>query len=56
MTRSAETMIIQEVAPRDGLQIEPTWVETSEKVQLIEMLAFAGFSGRSAVDFKPGSP
>ena len=44
MTRSAETMIIQEVAPRDGLQIEPTWVETSEKVQLIEMLAFAGFS------------
>ncbi|UFW88472.1 hypothetical protein BjapCC829_08200 [Bradyrhizobium barranii] len=44
MTRSAEMMVIQEVAPRDGLQIEPRWVETSEKVQLIERLALAGFS------------
>ena len=44
MTRSAETIIIQEVAPRDGLQIEPIWVETSGKVQLIERLALAGFS------------
>jgi hydroxymethylglutaryl-CoA lyase len=37
-------VLIQEVAPRDGLQIEPTWVATSDKVQLINALSFAGFS------------
>jgi hydroxymethylglutaryl-CoA lyase len=37
-------ILIQEVAPRDGLQIEPTWVETDDKVRLINALSIAGFS------------
>lgn len=37
-------IIIQEVAPRDGLQIESTWVETAEKVRLIDALSVLGFN------------
>jgi hydroxymethylglutaryl-CoA lyase len=33
---------IQEVGPRDGLQIEPKFVETADKVRMIEALADAG--------------
>src|SRR5215468_9960023 len=36
-------IMIQEVAPRDGLQIEPTWVETDEKIRLINSLSAIGF-------------
>ena len=37
-------IFIQEVAPRDGLQIEPAWIETREKIRLIDALSAAGFS------------
>jgi len=37
-------IIIQEVAPRDGLQIEPTWVPTDDKVRLIDAFSAMGFS------------
>ena len=33
---------IQEVGPRDGLQIEPKFVETADKIRMIEALADAG--------------
>jgi hydroxymethylglutaryl-CoA lyase len=41
---SVPNMIIQEVAPRDGLQIEAAWVDTSDKIRLIDTLSTAGFS------------
>lgn len=31
MTATPPDILIQEVAPRDGLQIEAKWVETAEK-------------------------
>ena len=37
-------IVVQEVAPRDGLQIEPVWVPTEEKVRLIDRLSEQGFS------------
>ncbi|WP_424630123.1 hydroxymethylglutaryl-CoA lyase [Bradyrhizobium sp. SYSU BS000235] len=40
----APDILIQEVAPRDGLQIEPVFVETAEKVRLVDALSQAGFS------------
>jgi hydroxymethylglutaryl-CoA lyase len=46
-----ERLIVQEVAPRDGLQIEPTWVETDDKVELIDQLSLAGFSRIEAGSF-----
>ncbi|SEA91586.1 hydroxymethylglutaryl-CoA lyase [Paraburkholderia sartisoli] len=46
-----DTLIVQEVAPRDGLQIEPTWVETDDKVALIDQLSGAGFSRIEAGSF-----
>src|SRR6201999_1978808 len=36
-------ILIQEVAPRDGLQIEPVWVATDEKVRLVDALSALGF-------------
>jgi hydroxymethylglutaryl-CoA lyase len=42
MTRPVPAVVIQEVALRDGLQIEPQWVETPDKVDLIDALASAG--------------
>jgi hydroxymethylglutaryl-CoA lyase len=45
MSRFARDMIvIQEVGPRDGFQIEPAWVETSSKISLIDACSEAGFS------------
>lgn len=38
-----ETMQIQEVATRDGFQIEPAYVETADKIALIDALSAAGF-------------
>ena len=37
-------LLIQEVAPRDGLQIEPAFVDTAEKIRLVDALAVCGFS------------
>ncbi|WDZ96178.1 hydroxymethylglutaryl-CoA lyase [Herbaspirillum sp. WKF16] len=46
-----ERLIVQEVAPRDGLQIEPTWVGTADKIALIDGLSQAGFSRIEAGSF-----
>ncbi|APG11790.1 hydroxymethylglutaryl-CoA lyase [Bradyrhizobium japonicum] len=43
MTATPPDILIQEVAPRDGLQIEAKWVETSEKIRLINSLSAIGF-------------
>jgi hydroxymethylglutaryl-CoA lyase len=36
------SIIVQEVGPRDGLQIEPKWVETRDKIALVEAVAATG--------------
>lgn len=46
-----DKLIVQEVAPRDGLQIEPTWVETADKIALIDALSTAGFTRIEAGSF-----
>lgn len=51
ITDYSERLIVQEVAPRDGLQIEPTWVETADKIALINDLSLAGFSRIEAGSF-----
>ena len=43
MITTAPDIMIQEVAPRDGLQIEAKWVETSDKIRLINSLSAIGF-------------
>ncbi|WP_295516538.1 hydroxymethylglutaryl-CoA lyase [uncultured Pseudomonas sp.] len=48
---STERLIVQEVAPRDGLQIEPSWVETADKIALIDQLSALGFSRIEAGSF-----
>jgi hydroxymethylglutaryl-CoA lyase len=48
---TADTLIVQEVAPRDGLQIEPTYVETPHKIALIDKLSAIGFSRIEAGSF-----
>jgi len=40
----SERLLVQEVAPRDGLQIEPQWLETADKIALIDRLSRAGFT------------
>jgi hydroxymethylglutaryl-CoA lyase len=44
MKAASPEIFIQEVAPRDGLQIEPAWVETCEKVRLVDSLSGLGFT------------
>jgi len=51
ITDFSERLIIQEVSPRDGLQIEPKWVETADKIDLIDQLSLAGFSRIEAGSF-----
>lgn len=51
MKSYADALIVQEVSPRDGLQIEPTWVETADKIALINGLSQAGFSRIEAGSF-----
>jgi hydroxymethylglutaryl-CoA lyase len=46
-----QRLIVQEVAPRDGLQIEPQWVETSDKIALIDALSTCGFTRIEAGSF-----
>lgn len=41
---TGQAMLIQEVATRDGFQIEPIFVETADKIALIDALSAAGFS------------
>ncbi|HEX8593445.1 MAG TPA: hydroxymethylglutaryl-CoA lyase [Pseudomonas sp.] len=51
ITDFSQRLIVQEVAPRDGLQIEPKWVETADKIALIDQLSLAGFSRIEAGSF-----
>jgi hydroxymethylglutaryl-CoA lyase len=51
MANVSDRLIVQEVAPRDGLQIEPTWVPTDDKIALIDALSLAGFSRIEAGSF-----
>jgi len=46
-----DRLLVQEVAPRDGLQIEPTWVDTADKIALIDGLSQAGFTRIEAGSF-----
>lgn len=47
----SQRLVVQEVAPRDGLQIEPMWVATEDKIALIDQLSLAGFSRIEAGSF-----
>src|SRR5215217_1092557 len=38
-----ERIYMNDVAPRDGLQIEPVFVPTTDKVALIDALSHAGY-------------
>ena len=51
ITDYSQRLIIQEVSPRDGLQIEPVWVETPEKIRLVDQLSRAGFTRIEAGSF-----
>lgn len=51
ITDFSQRLIVQEVSPRDGLQIEPTWVDTADKIGLIDQLSLAGFSRIEAGSF-----
>jgi hydroxymethylglutaryl-CoA lyase len=46
-----EPLIVQEVAPRDGLQIEKQWVDTEDKIALIDGLSACGFTRIEAGSF-----
>ncbi|WP_250526643.1 hydroxymethylglutaryl-CoA lyase [Caballeronia sp. GAWG2-1] len=46
-----ERLLVQEVAPRDGLQIESKWVETADKIALIDGLSACGFTRIEAGSF-----
>jgi hydroxymethylglutaryl-CoA lyase len=48
---SIDKLIVQEVAPRDGLQIEPAWVETADKIALIDAMSSLGFTRIEAGSF-----
>jgi hydroxymethylglutaryl-CoA lyase len=41
---SDAALFVQEVAPRDGLQIEPAFLPTDEKIRLVDGCTEAGFS------------
>ncbi|WP_144423999.1 hydroxymethylglutaryl-CoA lyase [Herbaspirillum hiltneri] len=51
MNNDANRLIVQEVAPRDGLQIEPVWVPTEDKIALVDGLSQAGFTRIEAGSF-----
>ncbi|ACL59762.1 hydroxymethylglutaryl-CoA lyase [Methylobacterium nodulans] len=46
-----DVLIVQEVAPRDGFQIEPRFIETADKIALIDALSRAGFTRIEATSF-----
>jgi len=51
ITNYSERLVVHEVSPRDGLQIEPTWVETADKIKLIDELSVCGFTRIEAGSF-----
>jgi hydroxymethylglutaryl-CoA lyase len=51
MNWRTDPILIQEVAPRDGLQIEPIVVPTSEKIRLIDAFSTLGFSRIEVTSF-----
>ena len=46
-----DPIVVQEVAPRDGLQIEPIWVATQDKIALIDAFSALGFSRIEVTSF-----
>lgn len=51
ISMQSDRLIVQEVAPRDGLQIEPTWVDTADKIALIDALSTFGYTRIEAGSF-----
>lgn len=51
MNGPGRDIVIQEVCLRDGLQIEPTWVPTEDKVRLADGLSAMGFTRIEASSF-----
>lgn len=49
--RYPHTLIVQEVGPRDGLQIEPNLIATADKIAWIDSLSELGFSRIEAGSF-----
>ena len=49
--QQTDRVFIQEVAPRDGLQIEPCWVETADKIALVNALSRTGVSKIEVTSF-----
>jgi hydroxymethylglutaryl-CoA lyase len=46
-----ERVYVNDVAPRDGLQIEPRFVATADKIALIDALSHAGFAKIEVTSF-----
>lgn len=46
-----QRVFINEVAPRDGFQIEPTYIPTTDKIQLIDRLSNTGLAKIEATSF-----
>src|ERR687886_2661580 len=44
MIRFPDDVLVVEVGPRDGLQSLPKWIETADKVRMIDRLSEAGFA------------
>ncbi|WP_417328751.1 hydroxymethylglutaryl-CoA lyase [Halomonas cupida] len=51
MSQGRERVYINDVAPRDGLQIEKQWVATADKVRLIDGLMATGLARVEATSF-----
>jgi len=51
MSYPSDPILLQEVAPRDGLQIEPVFVPTADKIALIDRLSMLGFSRIEVTSF-----
>lgn len=51
MTYPCDPILIQEVAPRDGLQIEPVFVPTADKIRLIDGFSALGFTRIEVTSF-----
>lgn len=51
MSLPADPIHLQEVCPRDGLQIEPVVLPTADKIRLVDALAEVGFTRIEATSF-----
>lgn len=51
MSQGSERVYINDVAPRDGLQIEKQWVATADKIRLIDGLMATGLARVEATSF-----